>query len=523
MASIFQNAQNVCIWLGEEDSTSRIAMEFIPQVGGAQILLDRFWWKHYGFTAFNKLLERPWFRRGWIIQEAAFSSNAIFFCGEHQVHMADFSDAVSFVRARLTTSIISSTHKHDKDQPFINALGNFRDSPAIRLLDTIKGVFLKSHDGAILGRKLSLETLVELATFCETTDPRDAIYALLNLANDADASSKSDLQEAIIPDYGRSLLNVFTDFVSHCFRQSKSLDIICRPWAPVSRSNDREQIVHSQADPSLVHRVPSWIASRDDLPFGNPSWRVSRQMHGKSLVGYSRKRLYNAHYNTVPVAKIDHDGVLHARGIYLCEINQRSTRMADAIVLKECLDILGVISRDQQSHLIDLPEAIWRTLCGDRDAKGEPAPSIYRIAMFHLIERCSELPKTGDGQDPEGNERVISSIDVEGLLNTELPEDLVEFLQVVRDVVWNRRTFRSNTKGKTIVGLIPQHARIGDKICILHGCSVPVVLRQHTSSDPKHPKGLYWQLIGEAYVHGVMDGEAMCSYSADLEDEFEIR
>jgi hypothetical protein len=519
MASIFQNAQNVCIWLGEEDSTSRIAMEFIPQVGGPQFLRDKFWWKQYGVTAFNKLLERPWFRRGWIIQEAAFSSNAILFCGEHQVHMADFSDAVSIIRARLS-SIIPSTHQHGKKMPFVDAVGNFRDSPAMRLLDTIKGVFLKSHDGVILGRKLSLETLVELATFCETTDPRDAIYALLNLANDADASSKTDFEDAIIPDYGSPLLTVFIDFMCHCFSKSKSLDMICRPWAPVSISNDYEQAEGRNSDPSLIRHLPSWIASRDALPFGNPSWRVT-QMHGKPFVGTSRKRLYNAHYNTVPEVIVSRAGVLRAKGLLLCEITQRSTRMADAIVLKECLDILGVISRDQQSNLIDLPELIWRTLCADRDAKGEPAPSIYRMAMFHLLQLHSELPETNYGQDSTENRRVISSIDVEGLLNTDLPEDVVEFLQVVRDVVWNRRTFRSETSGKTVVGLIPQHARIGDRICILRGCSVPVVLRQH--GTPESPRGLYWQLIGEAYVHGVMDGEAMCSYSADLEDDFEIR
>jgi Heterokaryon incompatibility protein (HET) len=528
MASIFQNAQNVCIWLGEEDSTSKIAMEFIPQVG-PQFLRDRLWWKHYGFAAFNKLIERPWFTRGWIIQEAAFSSNAVLFCGEDQVHMADFSDAVSFVRTRLN-SVTPSTHQDDRVQPLMHTLGNFRDSPAIRLLDTIKGVFLKSSDGSIIGRKLSLESLVELATFCETTDPRDAVYALLNLANDADLSSNNDSPEAIVPNYKRSLLDVFTDFILHCFNKSNSLDIICRPWAPVSRSSDYNQTPSSHADSG--HRLPSWIVSRDELPFGNPSWRATRRMHGRPFVGTSRKRLYNAHYSTIPKVRVSSGGVLHAKGIVLCEITQRSTRMADAIVLKECLDILGTISRDRESNLIDLPEVIWRTLCGDRDAKGEPASSIYRMAMFHLLQLCSELPGTVYSFDAEEqNQRGISSLDVEGLLSSELPDDVVEFLQVTREVVWNRRTFRSTTGGKTTVGLIPQHARVGDRVCVLYGCSVPVVLGQRkqlmSPGDMPDHEDRHWQLIGEAYVHGVMDGEAICSFLADpqaaKEVEFNIR
>lgn len=41
----------------------------------------------------------------------------------------------------------------------------------------------------------------------------------------------------------------------------------------------------------------------------------------------------------------------------------------------------------------------------------------------------------------------------------------------------------------------------GDQICILYGCSVPVVLRPEG--------GGRWKLVGECYVQGVMDGEAL--------------
>jgi hypothetical protein len=55
-----------------------------------------------------------------------------------------------------------------------------------RLLDIIEGVFNRS-DGAIRTRRLSLETVVDLSTFREATDLRDTVFALLNLANDADS------------------------------------------------------------------------------------------------------------------------------------------------------------------------------------------------------------------------------------------------------------------------------------------------------------------------------------------------
>lgn len=42
--------------------------------------------------------------------------------------------------------------------------------------------------------------------------------------------------------------------------------------------------------------------------------------------------------------------------------------------------------------------------------------------------------------------------------------------------------------------------RLGKAICILHGCSVPVILRPHN--------GVY-QLVGESYVDGIMHGEVL--------------
>ncbi|XMA15360.1 hypothetical protein WAI453_008151 [Rhynchosporium graminicola] len=54
-------------------------------------------------------------------------------------------------------------------------------------------------------------------------------------------------------------------------------------------------------------------------------------------------------------------------------------------------------------------------------------------------------------------------------------------------------------------GLAPPKAEMGDVIAILHGCSVPVVPRTHSSVP------LAWELIGKCFVYGKMDGGAMKS------------
>lgn len=114
-----------------------------------------------------------------------------------------------------------------------------------------------------------------------------------------------------------------------------------------------------------------------------------------------------------------------------------------------------------------------------------------------------------------------TGIDTEDLLRMDLPKEVKNFLQIVRDVVWNRRTFRGVGIDGDILGLSPQNARQGDSICILYGCSIPVVMRLHGAGPTN-----YWQLIGDAYVDRMMDEEALCSENwkmENVEEEFSIR
>jgi hypothetical protein len=53
-----------------------------------------------------------------------------------------------------------------------------------------------------------------------------------------------------------------------------------------------------------------------------------------------------------------------------------------------------------------------------------------------------------------------------------------------------------------LFGMTPPRARSGDAICILFGCSVPVVLREYEGRNT-------YRLIGECYVDGFMNGETL--------------
>jgi hypothetical protein len=85
---------------------------------------------------------------------------------------------------------------------------------------------------------------------------------------------------------------------------------------------------------------------------------------------------------------------------------------------------------------------------------------------------------------------------------------MTEFLRRVRAVVWDR-AFLETRDG--LFGLGPPGMAEGDKICILLGCSVPVILRGcETSVERDHSM---WKIIGEAFVYGLMDGKAISELS----------
>ena len=68
------------------------------------------------------------------------------------------------------------------------------------------------------------------------------------------------------------------------------------------------------------------------------------------------------------------------------------------------------------------------------------------------------------------------------------------------------------------IGLAPMVSQVGAFICIVNGCSVPVVLRRQEDIDRKE----YFQLVGECYVHGMMGGEA-AEIATAIEEDIELR
>lgn len=70
------------------------------------------------------------------------------------------------------------------------------------------------------------------------------------------------------------------------------------------------------------------------------------------------------------------------------------------------------------------------------------------------------------------------------------------------------RSFMATTRG--YIGLIPEHAQTGDVICVLLGGPTPYVLRPVDDGN--------YILVGECYVYGLMNGEALVHLRQELDE-----
>ena len=185
------------------------------------------------------------------------------------------------------------------------------------------------------------------------------------------------------------------------------------------------------------------------------------------------------------------DGCLYAKGFRVAEIRKITTRLFEAMIPDEGLR-MGGLPGSVEDDMIPLPNHLWRTLVADRGPDGGNPPIWYRRAMLLCL----------------ANRNANNDIHTKGLIDRRSSAAMLEYLHRVSNVIWNKRLMSSSGVCGTRFGLAPTDAEEKDIICILLGCSVPVVLREQGQGAERS-----YKFIGEAYVYGMMDGEALAKYA----------
>ncbi|KAJ6279101.1 hypothetical protein J3E71DRAFT_222032 [Bipolaris maydis] len=196
MAKIYALASRVIVWLGEAAEDSDEALHWIRVAGGirSKIPLSN----ETVQQAIVALLQRPWFRRVWVLQEVAAARHILIMCGTTEIDGYAFSLGVDLfegfddARVDLQSATRSVTY-------------------------LIKGSIFRSDFSMSRSGRSSLDIcplgeLVDLYRTHEATRRHDKVFALIGMSSD-------DLSKAkLLPDYSGSweeLLKRLTKYLLH--------------------------------------------------------------------------------------------------------------------------------------------------------------------------------------------------------------------------------------------------------------------------------------------------------------------
>jgi hypothetical protein len=238
-------------------------------------------------------------------------------------------------------------------------------------------------------------------------------------------------------------------------------------------------------------------------PRTNPVWRFGEKIE------YNKKKAHGSGISTPPPLKIPINpsffrvvcnGSMFVKGFVLDVIATVGNPIVEGIISREVLALGGWFSEDYSPldivEIPRVPDELWRTMVADKGTDGRAPPSTYQRAC----QKCLAEAVRGD-------------INITKLIQEDGDQTMVAFLKRVEAVVWNRTFLRSKGmeypkmgryKAKSLFGLAPRGTKEGDLICILLGCSVPVILRPDSSRKTKK-----YELLGEAYIYGMMNGDAL--------------
>ncbi|KAI1427970.1 heterokaryon incompatibility protein-domain-containing protein [Xylaria sp. FL1777] len=470
----------------------------------------------------SELFGHPWFWRVWVIQEAILAKNAIVHCGEEMVRWKDlmkFHQRLDSPQYRL--EFYKSHYQPQVQMPpiwatldRINLDGTLQSDPAAHgpnSPESILDIFLNTLD-------------------LSATNPRDKLYALLPFGKET-FSMRTEIPVELQPNYKTPCDEVYASFTRWVMRQENSLAALSLVHCHPARTWNR---MLCDMDAGAVNGGPA-------VP--RPTWSISPQ--GQTRFIYSnlnRQFSFRAGGTTVPDRRLLDDEsdplALKVTGYEIGSIVvkgyppfikgrdgsgvdifpvQRDCNFREPENLSFCVTGVGVplfVFQDAQPlstvdntqpGLERVADAMFDPCRGDRFQRGllsswaEPinidSNSWIHTYADHLKSHFAYFP------DPKSLPVLVREI-----LHNHRLELMMGETEFIPPCLSECYFISSNGH----VGLCPWPAKEGDIIALLHGATVPYLLRpaarevQATGEDDKE-----YELVGECFVEGVMDGELM--------------
>jgi hypothetical protein len=489
MHAIYTQASSVEIWLGESfdniELASRFFEDFASGVNRAESVcsssisiglhaddfdedaLEGDAKKAFQtLEAIQKVMQGSWWQRTWTVQEFVLAKRSTFHCGSHTFDGATLSQV--------------KWHLSNHDQSCCDFDLSFEWDGLLDILFRPMDPFL-----ALKTSRINFVECVGNLRARDATNPRDKIYGLLGLG-------VNDVADLVQPDYSSPVEKVYENFVISLLARTKNLDVLSH------LTTDR------QGQIALPSFVPDWTMglSKIDSDDFVPEYWFQRP----SLLD-----LYNACNGNEVEFKAE-PGVLSIRGIVFDTVQSiasgpwrdASTMLLDPSKLDELLEMANIPPK-HADPVLKKREKFWAAMCAGilqivvhRPTRLDDLQVTEPLSAFH--ERTDCLREDQYGEIPDLLQAAWGASDSETMEMIRDDSDTIEQGRVIGAInIAHDRRRGAVTRGGSI-GLVPINARVGDVVAVFTGGRVPIILR---------PEAGHFNVVGDAYVYGIMDGEAM--------------
>ncbi|KAJ4261591.1 hypothetical protein NW762_007022 [Fusarium torreyae] len=485
MNAIYKGAQHVLVWLGPDNSgVAHEAMTMIHYLHGVftnDEMHDEFRQAHSEellsqdrtpWEPFSNMTKLPWFNRIWIVQEIGTAAPATLYWGEAEIDWEILS---------LVTGVLNQSYHYLRSRFAIL-------TPNIRYL--YQRFVEPEEEYDVNHNRAAFIYELHRARHLLAKDPRDHVYAFLGHFS---INTGSQSLTELVADYSRSIEDIFYDVAARELSGCESLLLL-----------------------SACHAVPATyrrrLLERGDLPTWVPDWRIV-PLH---LLG-TPVTPHRASGNIPPKLHVDDE----RRALHICGVRLDRIRRPSWIFWHNAFHF-----RRNNPHRLPI-EALWRDICRrnapfnlrQRYRNGESA-------FFALVQTLTNGCIGADRSRPyesvpkeewlaNGAAYLVRALDKPGAVGPEIQElartgDGFKWSHEAT-LVTRYRGFAITHGGWFVVG--PDIMQIGDLVVVLYGGRTPFLLRRK--------EGGTWILIGECYVHGMMNGEVF-DLEGVQEEEFII-
>ncbi|KAI3319426.1 putative heterokaryon incompatibility protein [Xylariaceae sp. AK1471] len=498
MRNIYGSSYHTVVWLGYAPDANdaigflahlRRRIDFDDPVERASRPLLDLNIENPSWSALTRLINHDYWTRCWVIQEIAASKNVIISYGGELVTWDHFSSLIEIIFNSDPNTVwhISKIYWRSLDPPPMDAGLQIASLGRVRKIVRVE-------------RSMGLFDLLIASINFTATDPRDNIYAVQGISTAVDSG-------AISPDYTSTIERPFLKTAEYLLKQDHP-----------SRTLHLAGIGFYRNPELQTSWVPDWTTKR----LAKIYWRdpLESPYRASDTIDEEPDMILgpNGFTLTLKGIMVDHIKELGPRFFGTSENGVPKTVLFPG-VLNDYADSRAMVTngalREPYITGISLTESFWRTLTGDRTPQGtRPAEPAF-FEYYQALERFIETLREFSGPDMNLQKRSVSAEEQArlGSAITSHVTDMGRFANVAGPHT-RERMFAITKRG--YMGMVPPYSEAGDVVFIISGAQVPFLLRHQTDTeDVNESSGGSWQLVGESYFHGMMDGEMMTEGHAE--------